>query len=120
VLVLSARSTKGERWKTQRKLLSPAFHYEILKQFLPTINEQSRILLDLLTEWSKGEEYFDVSQMLTNLTLDIISGKKIKKVVLRLISLTNYQVIANTETAMGRKVKAQTDPNCVYVKAVHA
>jgi len=80
-LLSSCWCWKGVRWKTKRKLLFPAFHYEILKQFFPIINEQSRILLELLTERSKGEEYFDVSQMLTNLTLGIISGKKINKVV---------------------------------------
>ena len=33
-------TSSGQRWRTQRKLLTPSFHFRILKDFLEVMNDQ--------------------------------------------------------------------------------
>ena len=39
----------GTKWKNHRKMLTPAFHFDILKQYVPVYNEVCHRLLVLLT-----------------------------------------------------------------------
>ncbi|PAV69584.1 hypothetical protein WR25_02086 [Diploscapter pachys] len=36
---------KKDRWRPKRKLLTPTFHYDIRKNFVPVFNEQANILV---------------------------------------------------------------------------
>lgn len=38
----------GSKWKSRRRLLTPAFHYHILKDYIPIYSKQSSILISLL------------------------------------------------------------------------
>lgn len=40
----SLLSEKNE-WRPRRKMLTPTFHYDILKDFLPIFNHHARILI---------------------------------------------------------------------------
>ena len=40
-------SSSGMKWKSHRKILTPAFHFDILKQYVPVYNEVSHRLLVL-------------------------------------------------------------------------
>ncbi len=68
----------GQKWKSRRRLLTPAFHFKILDDFIDVFNNQSRILCDLLEEQcqsdSKSSEV-DIYPFLTRCTLDIICGE---------------------------------------------
>ena len=37
--------SKGENWKKHRKMLTQAFHFDILKQYVPVYNEVCNKLL---------------------------------------------------------------------------
>lgn len=74
--------TSGERWSKLRKLVTPAFHFQILEDFVKVFEEQGRILVNRL-EGTRGE-CIDVSPFIKNYTMDVIS-----------------------ETAMGIKLNAQ-------------
>uniref|UniRef100_A0A0K0DNB3 Cytochrome P450 n=1 Tax=Angiostrongylus cantonensis TaxID=6313 RepID=A0A0K0DNB3_ANGCA len=82
-------------WRPKRKLLTPTFHYDMLKGFVPIFNEQSRILVRKLANLPKKEPV-ELLSFITLCGLDIIC-----------------------ETSMGRTINAQLDKESDYVWAVH-
>ena len=38
-------TSSGIKWKKHRKMLTPAFHFDVLKQYVPVYNEVSHKLL---------------------------------------------------------------------------
>ncbi|XP_059620231.1 probable cytochrome P450 4ac1 [Phlebotomus argentipes] len=50
--------SKGDKWSQRRKILTPAFHFNILQQFLRVFHEESEKLVDLLNSMisTKGED----------------------------------------------------------------
>ncbi|CCD68717.1 CYtochrome P450 family [Caenorhabditis elegans] len=94
-LGISILTSQKEQWRPKRKLLTPTFHYDILKDFLPIFNEQSKILVQKMCSLG-AEEEVDVLSVITLCTLDIIC-----------------------ETSMGKAIGAQLAENNEYVWAVH-
>ncbi|XP_059353317.1 cytochrome P450 4c3-like isoform X2 [Daphnia carinata] len=63
-----------ERWKKNRRLLNPAFHFQILNTFVDAINSKSIICVEEFEEAienNKGDE-IDVFPIMSRSTLDII------------------------------------------------
>ena len=58
----------------RRKLLTPAFHFEILKDYLLVMNEQAEILVKELTKLSQTETEIDIYKYIGLCALDIICG----------------------------------------------
>ncbi|GIY42944.1 cytochrome P450 4V2 [Caerostris extrusa] len=85
----------AEKWRRSRKLLTPAFHFTILEDFIPVFQEQSSVLVSKLQDLTK-EPWVDIVPLLTSCTLDIIC-----------------------QTAMGVSINAQKGENNEYVKAIH-
>ncbi|XP_078703229.1 taurochenodeoxycholic 6 alpha-hydroxylase-like [Branchiostoma floridae x Branchiostoma belcheri] len=67
-LVLS----KGAHWSRDRRLLTPAFHFEVLKPYVAVYNEGADILLENLEKCAKSGESFESFSVLSLCTLDII------------------------------------------------
>lgn len=89
------------KWKTRRKILTPAFHFRILGDFLPVINEQSTVLID------------KIRSIITNDHMDERSAIDIVPI----ITLCTLDVIC--ETAMGIRVGVQHNSNLDYVRSLH-
>ncbi|XP_023297259.2 cytochrome P450 4c3 [Lucilia cuprina] len=85
----------GRKWHSRRKILTPAFHFKILEDFVDVFNEQSAILTNKL-ERELSSEAFNIFPYVTLCTLDIVC-----------------------ETAMGRSIYAQSNSESDYVKAVY-
>lgn len=91
-------TSNKSKWKIRRKILTPAFHFRILQDFLPIMNEQSCTLINKIKKiCSQGgaDPYPNLLQLITLCTLDTIC-----------------------ETAMGKCVNAQ-EKESPYVKALH-
>lgn len=87
-------TSTGSKWRSRRRLLTPAFHFRVLEDFLPTINEQSQIFVQNLRH--QGEKgLHDIVPLVKLCTLDIIC-----------------------ETIMGYKMNAQTDQCMDYVQGI--
>lgn len=62
----------GEKWRTHRKLIAPAFHQLVLKSFVGAFNRNSwRLVKRLKSE--VGRE-FDVHDHMSEITVDILLG----------------------------------------------
>ncbi|XP_075162546.1 cytochrome P450 4d8-like [Haematobia irritans] len=85
----------GKKWHSRRKIITPAFHFKILEDFLEIFNRQSLVLLDCLAEKADGITTFDAYPLMSLYALDVIA-----------------------ETAMGTKINAQLMKTSEYTSAV--
>lgn len=87
-------TSTGEKWRKRRKVITPAFHFKILEQFVDVFDSASNILVQQLQkEIEKGST--DIYPYITLCALDIIC-----------------------ETAMGTLVDAQRNQESEYVRSV--
>jgi len=93
-------TSTGTKWRTRRHLITPSFHFDVLKGFVEVFREQARVLVDVVLSKhadTDSDESVDVFPIVTCCALDIIC-----------------------ESAMGQSVNAQADPTNAYVTAVIA
>lgn len=83
----------GEKWRTHRKLIAPAFHMNVLKSFIPTFNNNSRFVVSKLSKLAGRE--FDCHDYMSETTVDIL-----------------------LETAMGSKRTSENEEGFRYAMAV--
>jgi cytochrome P450 family 4 len=67
-----------------RKLITPAFHFKILEQFVEVFNTKAGILVEKLADHVDGSE-FDIWPYLSLCALDSICGKLYNKIILLLL-----------------------------------
>lgn len=84
----------GSKWHAHRKMLTPAFHFKILEEFISVFNKNTNILVkNLKTE--VGKPGFDVEPYISDYALDVIC-----------------------ESAMGTPVNAQLDSQSEFAQAI--
>lgn len=88
-------TSTGNKWRARRKLITPAFHFTILTEYLDVMVEQTDILLGKL-EKQVGKGPFNCFNDITLCALDIIF-----------------------ETAMDKKIFAQSNSDSEYIQAVY-
>uniref|UniRef100_A0A914Z395 Cytochrome P450 n=1 Tax=Panagrolaimus superbus TaxID=310955 RepID=A0A914Z395_9BILA len=85
----------GDKWRQRRKMLTSAFHFNVLNSFLRIYNGEAEIFVEQLEKYADSGQIFNLFPYLKRCALDIIC-----------------------ETSMGTKVNAQTNPKHPYVTAV--
>ncbi|XP_040163145.1 cytochrome P450 4C1-like [Anopheles arabiensis] len=84
----------GEKWFQRRRIITPAFHFKILDQFMDVFNHEADVLVSKLEKRvNQGE--FDIYDYITLYALDSICA-----------------------TSMGVQINAQEDPNNEYARGV--
>ncbi len=67
----------GDKWKKDRRMLTPSFHFQILEGFFDDFNRNAailnRVIEDKLLQVDNRE--LDIFPLLSACTLDIICGK---------------------------------------------
>ncbi|KAF4526741.1 hypothetical protein B566_EDAN015311 [Ephemera danica] len=89
-------TTEVSKWHSRRKLLTPAFHFNILERYIPVFCEKTRILIAKLeSAISANPEGINIVPYITRCALDIIC-----------------------ETAMGHAVNAQEGATSEYLSTI--
>uniref|UniRef100_A0A7M5V3N5 Cytochrome P450 n=2 Tax=Clytia hemisphaerica TaxID=252671 RepID=A0A7M5V3N5_9CNID len=65
-------SSYGDLWKQRRRLITPAFHFDILNGFLPVMERCSKELIQILGKHACEETSFNAINMGTKLTMAVI------------------------------------------------
>ncbi|KAF4517612.1 hypothetical protein B566_EDAN002843 [Ephemera danica] len=96
-VLMFVKPLHGAKWHSRRKLLTPAFHFSILEQFVPVFCDKTRILVEKLkSAASANPDGVDIVPYVTRCALDIIC-----------------------QTAMGQNVRAQDEKDSSYVAAIY-
>ena len=62
----------GNKWLRHRRMITPAFHFDILDTFMPIYNESTNVMLSLWEEESQREGYVVLQDSAPYLSLDIL------------------------------------------------
>ncbi|XP_067650787.1 cytochrome P450 4F4-like [Haliotis asinina] len=64
--------SKGSKWARNRRMLTPAFHFDILRPYITIKNRAVDILLSKMDRFSQQDNYFEVFTEVSLFTLDVI------------------------------------------------
>lgn len=64
--------TNGPKWYHNRRLITPSFHFDILKKYIQIYNDCARVLLSKMDESSTSNTSIDIQSVISRYTLDVI------------------------------------------------
>uniref|UniRef100_A0AAF5DF06 Cytochrome P450 n=1 Tax=Strongyloides stercoralis TaxID=6248 RepID=A0AAF5DF06_STRER len=88
-------TSDGDKWRERRKILTPTFHFNMLKKYFDSFNNESKVMIKHFEKYCDKNIETEVYQYAKRAALDIIC-----------------------DTAMGVKINAQDNTDNEYIKAV--
>lgn len=67
--------SKGRKWFKRRKIITPAFHFKILEQYIKTFENQGKFLVENLNAMVEFGKPFELYNLINLYTLDVICGE---------------------------------------------
>uniref|UniRef100_A0A8C8DS53 aromatase n=1 Tax=Oryzias sinensis TaxID=183150 RepID=A0A8C8DS53_9TELE len=64
--------SKGQKWFRHRRLLTPGFHYDVLKHYVKLMSESAQVMLDKWESYANTSETFELFEHVSLMTLDSI------------------------------------------------
>uniref|UniRef100_H3CK17 Cytochrome P450, family 4, subfamily T, polypeptide 8 n=1 Tax=Tetraodon nigroviridis TaxID=99883 RepID=H3CK17_TETNG len=64
--------TEGQKWFRHRRLLTPGFHYDVLKPYIKLIADSTKTMLDKWENYAKTNKPFELFEYVSLMTLDSI------------------------------------------------
>nr|XP_046255878.1 cytochrome P450 4B1 [Scatophagus argus] len=64
--------SKGQKWFRHRRLLTPGFHYDVLKPYIKLMSDSAKTMLDKWESCAKTNEAFELFEHVSLMTLDSI------------------------------------------------
>uniref|UniRef100_UPI0037E7945B cytochrome P450 4T8 n=1 Tax=Semicossyphus pulcher TaxID=241346 RepID=UPI0037E7945B len=64
--------SKGQKWFRHRRLLTPGFHYDVLKPYVNRMSESAKTMLDKWDSYAITNESFELFEHVSLMTLDSI------------------------------------------------
>uniref|UniRef100_A0A3Q2Y412 aromatase n=1 Tax=Hippocampus comes TaxID=109280 RepID=A0A3Q2Y412_HIPCM len=86
----------GQKWFRHRRLLTPGFHYDVLKSHLKLMSASAKTMLDKWERYSSSGESFELFEHVSLMTLDTIM-----------------------KCAFSRNSNCQTERSARYIKSVY-
>uniref|UniRef100_A0A8C2AU51 aromatase n=2 Tax=Cyprinus carpio TaxID=7962 RepID=A0A8C2AU51_CYPCA len=62
----------GQKWFRHRRLLTPGFHYDVLKPYVKLVSDSTKVMLDKWEVYGKSGESFELFKHVSLMTLDSI------------------------------------------------
>ncbi|XP_023228976.1 cytochrome P450 4V2-like isoform X2 [Centruroides sculpturatus] len=86
-------TSNGSKWRTRRKLLTHSFHFRILDDFRPILNENAKILVEVLREFDG--KTVDIIPYMSRCALDVVC-----------------------ETTLGIQLNSMRNKDCQYLHGI--
>jgi cytochrome P450 family 4 len=65
-------TSTGSKWEKRRKVLSTAFHFEMLEKYVEIMNSKVKVLVEILTKL--GQKEVEIERLMTLYSLDVLCG----------------------------------------------
>uniref|UniRef100_A0A8C7GUI7 aromatase n=1 Tax=Oncorhynchus kisutch TaxID=8019 RepID=A0A8C7GUI7_ONCKI len=91
--------SEGQKWFRHRRLLTPGFHYDVLKPYVKLMADSAKTMLDKWETHSKSDESFELFEHVSLMTLDSIMKCAFS-------SNTNCQTVQGGESGTNAYIKA--------------
>ncbi|KAM8735542.1 cytochrome P450 4T8 [Acanthopagrus schlegelii] len=64
--------SKGQKWFRHRRLLTPGFHYDVLKPYIKLMSDSAKTMLDKWERYANTDKSFELFEHVSLMTLDSI------------------------------------------------
>lgn len=113
----------GKKWHDRRKIITPAFHFQMLERFAETFDRLANTFINKLYEYDVNAD-IDLFHLVGLFALDVVCGmywsckKRFIKMSLSRAIFSTGELNVLLETAMGVSIDALSKPDSDYIAAV--